>query len=284
MGEEKQKTEDEELETENGKNRATHFLEINKIWFTTIIPLLVSMAVAAAGIASCWADIQQAKLTKMEIENINEEKQPFFSIEQEYNQERDQYIYTIYNTGGEVRYSDLQIMPILYVKQYGTDREIKNQAFKDLAGFYEYEITDDGLISFSDMWLDIAMLEEYSLGNNDSDKILGNDYLTGLFSRKNSNKRKEYITSELIYWVRVSYYNYRNEETYENIWLGRASDRSKRTSGNNILFLQPSLEERYYDGNNTKSEAVIDSLNLSGEETAKQCEEYAEELFEKWDF
>lgn len=160
MGEEKQKTEDEELETENGKNRATHFLEINKIWFTTIIPLLVSMAVAAAGIASCWADIQQAKLTKMEIENINEEKQPFFSIEQEYNQERDQYIYTIYNTGGEVRYSDLQIMPILYVKQYGTDREIKNQAFKDLAGFYEYEITDDGLISFSDMWLDIAMLEE----------------------------------------------------------------------------------------------------------------------------
>ncbi len=28
MGEEKQKTEDEELETENGKNRATHFLEI----------------------------------------------------------------------------------------------------------------------------------------------------------------------------------------------------------------------------------------------------------------
>lgn len=95
MGEEKQKTEDEELETENGENRASHFLEINKIWFTTIIPLLVSIAVAAAGIASCWADIQQAKLTKMEIENINQEKQPFFPIEQEYNQERDQYIYTI---------------------------------------------------------------------------------------------------------------------------------------------------------------------------------------------
>lgn len=47
MGEEKQKTEDEELETENGENRARHFLEINKIWFTTIIPLLVSIAVAA---------------------------------------------------------------------------------------------------------------------------------------------------------------------------------------------------------------------------------------------
>ena len=47
MGEEKQKTEDEELETENGENRASHFLEINKIWFTTIIPLLVSIAVAA---------------------------------------------------------------------------------------------------------------------------------------------------------------------------------------------------------------------------------------------
>ena len=31
MGEEKQKTEDEELETENGENKASHFLEINKI-------------------------------------------------------------------------------------------------------------------------------------------------------------------------------------------------------------------------------------------------------------
>ena len=64
MGEEKQKTEDEELETENGENRASHFLEINKIWFTTIIPLLVSIVGAAAGIASCWADIQQAKTNK----------------------------------------------------------------------------------------------------------------------------------------------------------------------------------------------------------------------------
>ena len=68
------------METENGENRASHFLEINKIWFTTIIPLLVSIAVAAAGIASCWADIQQAKLTKMEIENINQEKQLFFQL------------------------------------------------------------------------------------------------------------------------------------------------------------------------------------------------------------
>ena len=41
--------------------------------------------------------------------------------------------------------------------------------------------------------------------------------------------------------------------------------------------MQPSLEERYYDGNNTRSEVVIDSLNLSGEETAKQCEEYAKQ-------
>ena len=66
-------------------------------------------------------------------------------------------------------------MPILYVLHYCTDGKIKNQAFKGLAGFYEYEITDDGLISFSDTWLDLAMLEEYSMENNDSEKILGND-------------------------------------------------------------------------------------------------------------
>ena len=130
------------MKNEGNKNAVTVFLENNKIWFVTIIPVLVSIAVAAAGVASCWADIQQA---------------------------------------------------------------------------------------------------------------------------------------------RVSYYNYKNEETYENIWLGRASDPSKRTNGNNILFLQPALEKRYHDENNTKSEVVIDSLNSSDEEIVDKCEEYAEELFEKWD-
>lgn len=82
------------------KNKATLFLERNKIWFTTILALIVSVVVALAGVVSCYADIKQAKLTELEIQNKNRENQPFFSIEQEYDQEKRQYIYTVYNTGG----------------------------------------------------------------------------------------------------------------------------------------------------------------------------------------
>lgn len=128
------------------------------------------------------------------------------------------------------------------------------------------------------------LLENYLLKTNDSNKILGNDYLTMLFSRKNLGEKKERITSNLIYEIYISYYDYKNEEKYETIWLGRAGDQSKRTIGNNTLFLQPSLDKWMHSEKNTKSEMWIDSLNLSDKELAEKCEQYAEELFEKWNF
>lgn len=99
-------------------------------------------------------DRQQAKLTHIEIENMDQEKQPFFSIKQDYDKEKEQYIYKIYNTGGEVRYSDIQILPILCVMQYGNDGQVENKSFMELPGFYEYEAEDEALITFSDKWLD----------------------------------------------------------------------------------------------------------------------------------
>ena len=111
------------------QSEATKFLERNKIWFTAVIPTFISIGVAGAGIASCQADFKQIELTNLEIEEKNMEKQPFFSIRQDFNEQRNQYIYKIVNTGGEVRYSDIQISPYLDVIHRSEDGRVTNEAF-----------------------------------------------------------------------------------------------------------------------------------------------------------
>lgn len=268
----------ETLRDEKGK--IVMWFEKNKIWFATILPLVVSIVVAVAGVASSYSDYKQAQLTAMEIENQNREKQPFFAITQEYKQESGQYIYTIKNTGGEVRYSNLNIMPILCVTHYGKDGSVSNEAFISLPGLYQYEITDeDDLIAFSDEWIDTTLVGELPIRINDSNIILVNDYLMHLCSKNNSYEKEEYVTGSLIYWINVSYYDYRNEEKYENIWCGRSGDLSGMTEGNNTLFIQPSLEKWYFEEENHLS---VDSMNLSLEDIVTECEVYIDELLMEW--
>ena len=274
-------SEEEHKTSKDEKCNMTMWLEKNKIWFATILPLLVSIVVAIAGVASCYSDWKQAQLTALEIENQNREKQPFFAITQEYKQERGQYIYAIKNTGGEVRYSNLNIMPILFVTHYGKDGSVSNRAFISLQGLYQYEISDeDDLIAFSDKWIDTALVGEFPIKINDSNIILLNDYLLHLCSKRNSYEKEEYVTGNLMYWINVSYYDYKNEEKYENIWCARSSDLSEITEGNNTLFIQPSLEEWYFEEENHFS---VDSMNLSLEEAVKKCEVYIDELLMEWE-
>lgn len=267
------------------KNKATLFLERNKIWFTTILASIVSVAVALAGIVSCYADIKQAKLTELEIQNKNRENQPFFSIEQEYDQERRQYIYTVCNTGGEVRYSNLDIMPVLFITQYAEDGTVKKRESIGLSGLYQYELIDENqggkLIAFSDKWVDSTLVQDKLFGLNGSASILLNDFFMHLCSKNNSEDKAEYTTGELAYCINVSYYNFQNEEMYEKIWYGRSSDLSKRTEGNNVLFIQPSLEDWYHD-DMTKEKFSVDSMNLTLEETLDECEDYIDKLLVEW--
>lgn len=248
---------------------------------------MVSIVVAVAGVVSCLADIKQAKLTELEIQNKNREKQPFFSIHQEYIQERKQYIYRVYNTGGEVRYSNLQIMPILFITQYAEDGSVKNKASIDLPGLYQYEILDasdsNELISFSDKWVDTTLICDNPISVNKSTTILLNDYLMHICAKNNSVEKEEYVTSSLGYWINVSYYNFQNIEMHENIWCGRSSDLSGRTEGNNVLFIQPSLAEWYKEGREIKKRFYVDSMNLTLEESLKECEECIDELIEEWE-
>lgn len=164
---------------EKQKSRVTEFLERNKIWFTAVIPTLISIGVAGAGIASCQADFKQIELTNIEIEEKNMEKQPFFSIRQDFNKQRNQYIYKIVNTGGEVRYSDIQISPYLNVVHRAEDGHVTNEAFIYIPHCYQDEplSNNDELMAFSDKWADMNDTNSSYYVEDGNMVVLNNDYL-----------------------------------------------------------------------------------------------------------
>ena len=150
------------------KNRFTLFLERNEIWFKTVLSLAVTVAALLVSFASYKTAEYQAQLSAAAVVSQVKEKQPFFSIEHIYDENRQQYIYGIINTGGQVRYSSISIFPYLHIYQQDNQKKILsptdviedvgspyiNQAFIYLPGFYNYEsvsVFDDGPIAFSDV-------------------------------------------------------------------------------------------------------------------------------------
>lgn len=176
-------------------------------------------------------------------------------------------------------------MPILFITQYAEDGTVKNRESIVLLGLYQYEIIDENqegeLIAFSDKWVDTTLVHDEPFRINGSTLILLNDYLMNLCSKNNSEDKAEYTTGKLAYCINVNYYNFQNEEMYEKIWCGRSGDLSKRTEGNNVLFIQPSLEDWYHE-NMTKERFSVDSMNLPLEETLDQCGDYIDELLVEW--
>lgn len=279
-----------EIKNENQeikKNKITKYLEQNNIRFERIISLMITIITVSTGVVSCNVDVEKAKLEKLEIQNRNREKQPFFSIGQEYSQERKKYIYKISNTGGEIRYSNLSITPILFILQYGEDGMEKNKECIPLLGLYQYETLDkvdaNELIAFSDKWIDTTLVQDIPIRINDSDTILLNDYFMHICGKNNSTEKEGYVTSELVYKINVSYYDFQNIEKNENIWCGRSSDLSGKTEGNNILFIQPSLEQWYMESINDEKKFNIDSMNWTLENTVRKCEDYIEKLIVDWE-
>lgn len=75
-------------------------------------------------------------------------------------------------------------------------------------------------------------------------------------------------------------YDYKNTEIHKTIWYGRSSDFSNYSKGNNILFLQPALEQSYYKDDTIRKD--IDALNIANVECMDQCELVINDLLEKW--
>lgn len=259
--------------------------------FKSVLKVIISVATMLLTFWGLLISYQEYKLnsnqlilTQMEIEKKENSKQPFFSIRQEYSEEKQQYIYSICNTGGEVRYSDLNITPILHVEKSNGKGEVTNQAFITLHGFYQYEpASEEQLLAFSDKWIDSKALKDIIWAET-SDKVLGNEILMLVCSRENRMDKAESITGNLIYRVQISYYDYKNESMFEEMWYGRSSDLSGLSEGNNTLYIREGLEEIFRNGvENDESIKSINSWNLTGEETVRECAEVVDELFRKWE-
>lgn len=258
--------------------------------FKSVLKVIISVATVLLTFWGLLISYQEYKLnsnqlilTQMEIEKEENSKQPFFSIMQEYSEEKQQYIYSICNTGGEVRYSDINITPILHVKKSNGKGQITNQAFITLHGFYQYEPANENqLLAFSDKWIDAKTLKDLIWAET-SDKVLGNEILMLVCGRRNRMDKAESMTGNLIYRVQISYYDYKNESMFEEMWYGRSSDLSGLSEGNNTLFIQEGLEEIFWNGVECdESIESVDSLNLTGEGTVRECAEVVDELFRKW--
>ena len=292
---------DNHNETENRKHKFTQFLERNEIWFKTVLSLAVTIAAFLVSLASYNTSRYQAQLAASVADSEDRSKQPFFSIVNYYDEKKEQYIYGIINTGGQIRYSNISIHPYLYIYQYNNERQIfspldkvvssknTNESFIYLPSFYISEpetIFTNGLVAFSDVWLEIPISE--AVTENDEIKLvpsteiqLADDYFQYLASSHNIAERSTtFMSSQIVYLVEITYYNYKNQIHSELIWLNRTADSSHRAEGNPILSFDYSLDAYYQEAVDKGFTYTVDSLNEPIETILNECENYIGMLFE----
>lgn len=73
-------------------NRFTLFLERNEIWFKAVLSLAATIAALGVSIASYSIAKYQAQLSASIAESQAQEKQPYFSVENYYDKDQEQYI------------------------------------------------------------------------------------------------------------------------------------------------------------------------------------------------
>ena len=299
-------TEDQEkAPTEKlAKNKVTLFLERNEIWFKTILSLLVSVAALFVSIASFKTTRYESDLSAANAERERREKMPFFSVEQYYDADRGQYIYGITNTGGQVRQFHIGISPYIVITQSKRTDSVVNPlnkavindseivAYIYLPGFYvPEEVTsfDGGIFAFSDVWIDETISRifpevgligiEYEIAPE-----LADNYFSDLVSVNNVDSVNTYLSSQIDYYVEISYYDYSNKHVTEHLWLTRGDDATSRAlnlKGNPILLYSRGLDQQHYeDLSNIGHSYTVDSLNLPLDDVVKNVKEIFAALFE----
>lgn len=274
---------------EKRKNEITKWLEENEVWFRTVfrffgslLTITISIFVAMIGYQEFKLKNNQAILSQLEIENKERKNQPFFTINQKYDLKKNQYVYSISNTGGEVRYSNLYLEPFVFIAVYSNDNVSVSDAqrvFIRIPGVFQYEESrkEDVLLSFSDKWVDTVLLEE-PIHVNDSATILANNYINHLAWKNGTTLEKQWISANIVYHLSASYYDYKNDEKFEEIWYARSSDISNKTVGNNILFIQNLMGKWYSEAVEAEKIYDIDSMNISLEETLEECDKIIAEF------
>ena len=220
------------------KNKITSFLERNEIWFKTVLSLAVTIAALFISLASYRTAQYQAQLSAQNLSNQDKEKQPFFSIENIYSEEDNEYIYLIKNTGGEIRSVDVEIFPYLYVVQYSEDNKKLNQAYIYLPLFEIDDMTgEDFILSFRD----------YRFRTNPFNRELINGHLANeVFQSEssfwNQDTKTTSMSSFIIYDVQIIYTNYLNERNAEHLVLNRKSGTTSYSDGNVILYIDENTD------------------------------------------
>lgn len=289
---------------EHNSNRFTLFLERNEIWFKTVLSLAVTIAALGVSIASYSIAKYQAQLSASIAESQAQEKQPYFSVQNYYDEDQEQYIYRIINTGGQLRDNRVSVFPFLHIYQESThwtitsplDRLDKegpkylNHAFIYLPHFYQNEpefVFDDGLFAFSDIWLEISTT--FAIEKNGSyvfderiEKELADEYFRYLVSENNVDEISTIMNSEIVYYVDIMYSNYENEIHYETFWLERSADSIYDIHGDTVLFQYDGIEAYYREAEQNGYLFIIDSLNKPKEDVVKECKANIELLFNEF--
>ena len=176
------------------KMTATQFLEKHKIWFSTVLSFALTFAAVMISIASYNVAKYQAQLNERSINNLDLEKQPYFSIENKYVEDEGEYTYIVKNTGGDVRYTNIYLIPYLYIERIKEGQyEPLDYAFIELHGFYrniEGQFGNDNLLSFKDY-----VFYDEELGKN----ILADDLFRHCSSWDNIGGMNTHMNSEIIY-------------------------------------------------------------------------------------
>lgn len=291
---------------EKRKNKITAFLERNEIWFKTVLSVALTTAALFVSMASCNNAQSQARLASITAAQDSREKNPFFSIEQYYDKEREQYIYGIVNTGGQIRQCRVVVNPYLVITQENrTEKNVSssplderhadqklNTAYIYLPEFYTAEdpsIFVNGVLAFSDIWMDSTVSHDFSeigviSGDEFQEPELADRYFSDLVSCNNVDDLPTRMHSHIEYYVEIYYYNYENTSQKETLWLSRGADavgKAAGATGNQFLYYSKLYGEpqQYTDAKMSNHTYIIDSLNLPLNDIASECKEIIAELF-----
>lgn len=116
-------------------NNFKAFLENNKIYFVTILAIILTIAgiivsVAGVRVSMVANDIEKEK---NEIEDL--EKQPTFVFESEVDEKEIKYI--IKNTGGDIKYGNVFVDEALIVSIYDSDYDYLGNGYVILGGYID---------------------------------------------------------------------------------------------------------------------------------------------------
>lgn len=287
------------------KGRMTVFLERYEIWFKTVLWLTVTVAALSVSYASYSLAKNQQEEAAIAAEKEELEKKPFFSVENIYDEEKEQYIFYVTNTGGQIRDFNVIVTPYLHLhhtdaaetissmdtlgmidtekakdimdyfytgKESGGEGVPFDDMFIQLDDFINYEETfpvDNCLVAFSDVFLETS---EGADGTGTS-RELANDYFWRTVDELEPEKPFEWIRTELAYKLVVTYYDYKNEITVETAWFGHRYDDRGISGKGSVLAYFEYIGELYDEANDNRQVYYVLTSDRPIGEILNECNE-----------